>query len=184
MRKLIFLFALSIYALGYSQNAYMVASTSTGGSTTEYYENRVGAANPVSETSTAGWVGGTMGTFESSTVQAHSGATSINTVSSLDGTLENKYFDQSSAGNTDLPDFSGGETVTVTGWIYAPSGADVRIKMTNSSISATQSITFTADTWTEFTFSGVSVTASGNFYLYTDSGSYTYWDDIRIYSEP
>lgn len=32
MRKLIFLFALAVSALGYSQNAYMVASTSTGGS--------------------------------------------------------------------------------------------------------------------------------------------------------
>ena len=147
--------------------------------TTEYYENRVGAADPVSSTSLTGWVGGT-GTVSSTTEQARSGTTSLKHISL--GGLDNNYFDFSSASNSDLPDFVGGETITVTGWVYAASGTDVRIKITGTSISATQTISFTADTWTEWTFTGVSVTSSGNFYVYTDDTTRgTYWDDIRIY---
>lgn len=147
---------------------------------TEHYENRAGAADPASSTSIAGWVGGNAATFQSSTEQARTGTTSIKIGASSGEQF--KYFDFSSGSNADLPDFSGGETVTISGWIYAPIGTTVSIQMTGSSLSKTQITINIGDVWEQFTYSGVSVTSSGNFYLYTN-GTYTYLDDLTITSE-
>jgi len=145
----------------------------------EHYENRVGAENPDSSTSIAGWVGGNAATFQSSTEQARSGTTSIKIVSG-DGTSQFKYFDFSSASNADLPDVENGDEITLTGWIYAPSGATVRVWVTSTNMSITNP-PFTPDTWTQFTYT-MTASGSGNFYIYTNATTYTYVDDIRIYS--
>nr|WP_299488576.1 hypothetical protein [uncultured Allomuricauda sp.] len=149
----------------------------------QYYDNVAGAADPDSSTSTAGWVAGS-GTVSASTEQARTGTHSLRQVSN--GGLDNNSFDFSSGSNPSSGgDVSNGDIVDVTGWVWVDDvGRDIRIKITSSSISATQTISYTAGQWSQFTFTGVSITGSGSFFVYTndDDGDAdaTYWDDITI----
>lgn len=163
---------------GQGADATDTAVKNTTASATQHYENRAGALVTGSDTSVAGWVAGN-GISESSTTQARTGTTSLR-IASNDGSSQFRYFDFSS-GSSGQNDFVGGETATITGYIYAPAGSTPEILLTSSNLNR-QAITFTPDTWTQFTFSGVNITASGNLYFYTNSTTGIFIDDMTVTS--
>lgn len=147
-------------------------------STTEYFENRAGAANTDSSTSTSGWVGGSA-TVASSGTQTRTGTTSLLVTSGTDLTLQSRYFDWSSGLTNDLPDWTTNDVIVVEGWVYSPSDGDPRVYIPNCI--GVSSITFTANTWTYFTFSGTFTGTGRLLYLYSNKSTGIYYDDIRVY---
>lgn len=180
MKKLILIIMVISFA-SYGQrypDLLMASKQQNTVSTTDYFENRAGAANPPSSTSITGWVSGS-GTVSSSTEQARTGTTSLKQISN--GGLDNNAFDLNSALNNDLPDFQVGDIVTFEGWVYASSGTDARVRLREGL--ATTAISYTPDTWSFWTFEVTIIEGAGNaIWLYTDDEvTGTYWDDIRAF---
>jgi hypothetical protein len=131
-------------------------------SATDYYVNQAGALDPGTSTAVNRWFGGTA-TVASSTAQLYDDNTTSLLLTS-DGTEQFRQFF-----SLTNPSWTTGETVTIQGYVYAPSGASVSVQAI-SAINKT-AVSFTPDTWTFFTASGTA-TADGNvMYLYTDSAS-------------
>lgn len=167
---------------GQGANATDTATKNTV-TATNVYTDRAGAAQPDSSTSISSWAGGNATVF-SETTTVRTGTTSLGLTSATEDTEQfRQYYFPGTA-------YDVGNTVTVKGWVYVPTGASASIFLSGGVLSKTDVTTyagFANDTWSYFEYTGTCTSTSDIMYIYGDSAAAgtggVFWDDIEVLVE-